>query len=473
MRKLGQRNLNKIYIFGDICALLLAAAVSLVCRFGFDYSEIPLDRYLSVFTWISFAIIFLMYSYKLYKKEFKSYLPQIPVIAKSIFYSLLLFFLFTFFDRSTEYSRLMIGYYIFFSFLFLILFRRLSFSYILSLYARGIGVKRVLGVGIDKNACAVINYLMAHKELGYQVAGLLQDLLEGDYTGTLEAEVVGDLDDFEAIIPRLDVQTVLISSRDKKRVREIIAYCEERGYEILLLPDILDLMISPVQVTTFTAIPLIGFKETPLCGDQGKLKRLLDLIGSGLGLIFLSPVFLLIMLAIRLDDGGPVFFRQERLGVNGKRILLWKFRTMVVDAEERLEALLREDEELRLEYSTTLKLKNDPRITKCGVWLRRFSLDELPQLINVFLGEMSLVGPRPYLEREFKNELKESSGFKHYILLVPPGITGLWQVSGRSDVSPEERVRMDVYYINNWTLWLDIFLLLKTIPAVLARKGAY
>lgn len=468
-----KNNLNKIYLLGDLAALFLAAVLALVCRFGFNYSFIPFDRYISVFLWISFAIIFLMYSYKLYRREFKSYLPQIPVIAKSIFYSLLLFFLFTFFDRSTEYSRLMIGYYAFFSFMLLILFRRLSFIYILSLYAKGIGVKRVLGVGIDKNSCAVLNYLIEHKEFGYQVVGILQDLLEGEYAGTLAVEVVGDLDDFEAVIPRLDVQTVLISSRDKKRVREIIAYCEEKGYEILLLPDIIDLMISPVQVTTFTTMPLIGFKETPLCGDQGKLKRLLDIIGSGLGLIFLSPLFLLIMLAIRLDDGGPVFFRQERLGVGGKKILLWKFRTMVLDAETRLETLLKENEALRLEYSTTLKLKNDPRITRCGAFLRRFSLDELPQLINVFLGEMSLVGPRPYLEREFKNELKESSGFKYYILLVPPGITGLWQVSGRSDVSPEERVRMDVYYINNWTLWLDIFLLLKTIPAVLARKGAY
>lgn len=473
MKQMLKGNLNRIYIFGDVFAFFLSAVLSLICRFGFDYSQIKMERYLAVFTLLSVAVIFLMYSYNLYKKEFKSYLPQVPVIAKAIFYSVLLFFLFTFFDHSTEYSRLAVSYYVFFSFIFLLGIRRISFGYILNLYSRGIGLKRVICLGLDEKMNDLVNYLFEHKELGYQIAGVMNELLDYREHKNLPVDLIGCVDDFEQIIPRLNVQTVFISLNDKKRVNEIINYCTERGYEILLVPDIMDLTIPSVQITNFAMIPLICFKETPLRGNQGKIKRVMDIILSFCGLIVLSPLFLVIAFLIKLEDKGSVFFQQERMGKNGQKILIWKFRTMVANADKLLEELLEQNPELRQEYKANLKLKDDPRVTRCGKFLRKFSLDELPQLFNVFLGEMSLVGPRPYLEREFASELKNCAEFKYHILLVPPGITGLWQVSGRSNVSPEERVRLDVYYINNWNLWLDIFLLLKTIPAVLSRKGAY
>ena len=469
MKQLLKENLNRIYFFGDVFALFLSAVLALICRFGFDYGQIKLDRYLSVFTWISVAIIFLMYSYKLYKKEFKSYLPQIPVIAKSIFYSILLFFLFTFFDRSTEYSRLAVFYYVFFSFIFLIGIRRILFGYILNLYSRGIGVKKVLAIGLDNKIFDIIGYLKQHKEVGYKVIGILNETLDCRSSKDLPADLVGNIDDFENIIPSLNVETILISSRDKKRVREIIGYCEERGYEILLVPDVLDLMTSPVQVNTFTSIPLIGFKETPLRGDQGKIKRLFDIAVSGSALLCLLPLFILTAILIKCDSPGPVFFGHKRVGLNGKTIKVWKFRTMVSNAEEVLQSLFANNPDLEAEFKKEFKLKDDPRVTTLGNFLRKSSLDELPQLFNVLLGEMSLVGPRPITAAE----LEKYKPYSYYVLRVPPGITGMWQASGRSNTSYEERVKMDVYYINNWTLWLDIFLLLKTIPAVLARKGAY
>ena len=196
-------------------------------------------------------------------------------------------------------------------------------------------------------------------------------------------------------------------------------------------------------------------------------KRLFDIVCSLLGLILLSPVFLIVAILIR-RDGGKAFFKQERIGKNGKNIKIYKFRSMIVNAEKVLEELMEKDENIRNEYLTNKKLENDPRITKIGKFIRKTSIDELPQLINVLKGDMSLVGPRPYLWRE-KEDMGES--YK-YIITCKPGITGYWQVSGRSDVSFEERVELEKYYSEHVSAWMDIKILFKTVGVVLFGKGA-
>lgn len=196
-------------------------------------------------------------------------------------------------------------------------------------------------------------------------------------------------------------------------------------------------------------------------------KRLFDIVCSLLGLIILSPVFLIVALLIR-RDGGKAIFKQERIGKNGKTIKVYKFRSMIVNAETVLEELMEKDENIRNEYLTNKKLENDPRITKIGKFIRKTSIDELPQLINVLKGDMSLVGPRPYLWRE-----KEDMGDAYmYIVTCKPGITGYWQVSGRSDVSFEERVELEKYYSEHVSAWMDIKILFKTVGVVLFGKGA-
>jgi Undecaprenyl-phosphate galactose phosphotransferase WbaP len=224
----------------------------------------------------------------------------------------------------------------------------------------------------------------------------------------------------------------------------------------------------PVQTIQQTSTQAIGLER-----DRKALfpiaKRALDFIGAGVGLVLLAPFFLIVALMVRAD-GGPAFFAHQRVGRGGKLFGCLKFRSMVIDSQARLEALLASDPAARAEWEATRKLKNDPRITRIGRFLRSTSLDELPQLINVLRGEMSLVGPRPVQEAEIDRYYGASAA--HY-MAVRPGITGLWQVSGRSETSYESRVALDVAYVSRPSLLADISILLRTPVAVLSRRGAH
>ncbi|MCA3382736.1 MAG: sugar transferase [Roseomonas sp.] len=224
----------------------------------------------------------------------------------------------------------------------------------------------------------------------------------------------------------------------------------------------------PVQTISQPATQAVGLER-----DRKSLfpiaKRALDIIGAGLGLVLLSPFFLIVALLVRAD-GGPAFFAHQRVGRGGKLFGCLKFRSMVIDSQTRLEALLASDPAARAEWEATRKLKNDPRITRIGRFLRSTSLDELPQLINVLRGEMSLVGPRPVQEAEIDRYYGASAA--HY-MAVRPGITGLWQVSGRSETSYESRVALDVSYVSRPSLLADLSILLRTPVAVLSRRGAH
>jgi exopolysaccharide biosynthesis polyprenyl glycosylphosphotransferase len=195
------------------------------------------------------------------------------------------------------------------------------------------------------------------------------------------------------------------------------------------------------------------------------VKRLIDVVVAGLGLVLLIPLLAFITVAILLEDGGPVLFRQRRIGVSGSSFTMLKFRSMVPDAEARLAEISQLDEG----NGVLFKVRNDPRVTRVGALIRRFSLDELPQLVNVLVGEMSLIGPRPPLPSEV--DRYEDDATRR--LLIKPGITGLWQVSGRSDLSWEESVKLDLYYVENWSVTGDFMILLRTARAVLRREGAY
>jgi lipopolysaccharide/colanic/teichoic acid biosynthesis glycosyltransferase len=206
-----------------------------------------------------------------------------------------------------------------------------------------------------------------------------------------------------------------------------------------------------------------------LSGVARRLKRIVDLVCSGTAILLLSPVLIVISFLIKLDSPGPLFYRHRRLGRNMQYFRLLKFRTMYRDADERLRHLLDSDPEMKREFEATYKLKRDPRVTRIGRFLRRFSIDELPQFFNVLTGEMSFVGPRPIVDGEVKYYMSHSL----LMFRVRPGATGLWQVSGRSDTSYDNRVKLDTQYVQEWTFWDDIKIILKTLPAVLSRRGAY
>ena len=211
-----------------------------------------------------------------------------------------------------------------------------------------------------------------------------------------------------------------------------------------------------------------GVRNVALRPGARLVKRAMDLLGAVLGILLLAPVFGVIALSIRMGSTGAVFYRQERMGAQGRIITILKFRTMYEDADQKLAEILEADPERRREYERYHKLKDDPRVTRIGKFLRRYSLDELPQILNVLRGDMSLVGPRAYMP----SELTKMEGLARPVLQSPPGMTGLWQVSGRNDLSFADRVNLDVHYIQNWSPWLDLYLLVRTGPVVLSGEGA-
>lgn len=254
---------------------------------------------------------------------------------------------------------------------------------------------------------------------------------------------------------------------------ELIRACHRNGVNYRLVPNMVGLATAHQTLTTIDGVPVIDIKPTPLDGWGRIVKRSFDFVGSLAGLVVLSPLFLLIGLLIKITDPGPIFYKQRRLSREGKPINIFKFRTMqkaYSGVPDRLAFEKLGQPQLYQEFAKEKKLSNDPRLSKIGSWLRRTSLDELPQLANVLVGQLSMVGPRPMLEDElerFGNTNLTS------IFSLKCGVTGLWQVSGRSDIGFKGRVRLDLYYVENWSLWLDVKILLKTVKVVLKKQGAY
>jgi exopolysaccharide biosynthesis polyprenyl glycosylphosphotransferase len=273
--------------------------------------------------------------------------------------------------------------------------------------------------------------------------------------------------DVMTLVREVGADTIAVcgsASAEPGELRRLAWQLEGTGVDLVVAPQLTDIAGPRVHIRPIEGLPLLHVEEPTLSGPGWLAKNLLDRVAAGLGLILLSPILLIIAIGIRLSDPGPVFFRQPRVGHEGRTFRVWKFRTMYVDAEERKATL----EELNESDGLFFKMKEDPRIFRFGSKLRATSLDELPQLINVLKGEMSLVGPRPLPadDGDYLGDVRRR-------LLVRPGITGLWQVSGRSDLSWDEAVRLDLYYVDNWSLTYDLGILWRTIWVVLKRKGAY
>ncbi|MBI5441429.1 MAG: sugar transferase [Deltaproteobacteria bacterium] len=283
--------------------------------------------------------------------------------------------------------------------------------------------------------------------------------------------VLGNLDELasHAAAKETDIVYMALPMRAEARMRRLIEHLNTTSTAVYLVPDIFMFDLLGSRLHYIDGIPVVSLNESPQIGPAGSLKRLEDLLLATFGLIALAPLFLLIALLVKRGSPGPALFGHQRVGQNGRRFTCYKFRTMIPNAGEILQDLLAKDPRAREEWEKDHKLRNDPRITKLGRFLRKTSLDELPQLYNVLRGEMSLVGPRPIVEGEIG---KYGVFFRHYSL-VRPGLTGLWQVSGRNDVTYDERVRLDVEYAKKWSIWNDFSILFRTFQVVLAREGSY
>ena len=278
---------------------------------------------------------------------------------------------------------------------------------------------------------------------------------------------LGGLDRLEAVLESESVDEVIVADPDfpQETAVELVDQCHRRGIRVRLAPSTMEILIQRAEFVPGQSLPLFELGPPTFEGIDFALKRTFDVIGATLLLLLLSPVFLALSVAVAVTSRGPVFFRSVRRGIGQKPFPCLKFRTMHTDAEERQADL----EDLNEASGALFKIREDPRLTPVGRFLRRFSLDELPQLINVLRGEMSLVGPRPLPERDY--EMLEDWHRKRYLVL--PGITGLWQVSGRSELDFDDLVHLDFLYLERWSLALDLTIILKTIPAVISRRGAY
>jgi exopolysaccharide biosynthesis polyprenyl glycosylphosphotransferase len=278
---------------------------------------------------------------------------------------------------------------------------------------------------------------------------------------------LGSLKDLDRVLGSERIDEVIIADPDFPQVDavELIDQCHQRGIRVRLAPSTMEILIHRAEFVPGQSVPLFELGPPVFEGVDYALKRTFDILGATLLLVLLSPLFVTIVIAVRVSSRGPILFRSIRRGIGQRPFPCLKFRTMHTDAEERQADL----EELNEATGALFKIRDDPRLTPVGRQLRRFSLDELPQLVNVLRGEMSLVGPRPLPQRDY--EMLEDWHRKRYLVL--PGITGLWQVSGRSELDFDDLVNLDFIYLEHWSLALDLTILVKTIPAVLSRRGAY
>jgi exopolysaccharide biosynthesis polyprenyl glycosylphosphotransferase len=263
----------------------------------------------------------------------------------------------------------------------------------------------------------------------------------------------------------VDILLIGLPRERHAEIEELLFICEEEGVDVWVAADIFRASIAKTSVDVLEGMPILIFKTTPEISWQLFFKRVADIAMSAIALILLSPVFLIVTLAIRLTSPGPAVFKQKRIGLHGRKFIMYKFRSMETNAEQRREELKR----LNIMKGPVFKARRDPRITKIGRFLRKTSLDELPQMWNVLIGEMSLVGPRPPLP----TEVEMYKGWQRRRLSMKPGITCLWQISGRNKIKSFDKwAELDLKYIDNWSFWLDIKILLKTIPVVLSGFGA-
>ncbi len=417
--------------------------------------------------WISGVWLFFMLYEGLYGRRF-SFWDELKALWKVSFFSTTGVFTIVALGKfSAEISRTVI---IMMGFISIPLFPLLRTNARRLLLHAGLLKKRSLIIGSQKNARALLTALKKEKNYGYEIVGFVDD----DGVDEIEGiKVYNGINNIFSYIDAMDIEYIFVAMPEVeyKEIEHLLAELNRKVKGLIIIPDMKGIPFTISDIHYFFGEEIFGFelKNNLHLPFNRILKRLFDItLGTVFLLISAIPLMIFCIL-IRLDSPGPVIFSQERVGRNCKKFRCYKLRTMYVDADERLRHILENDPDARKEWERFWKLRNDPRITKIGRFLRKTSLDELPQLFNVIKGDMSLVGPRPVTEEEINRYYKDAAKI---CFSVAPGITGLWQVSGRSDRAFEVRVALDLWYVRNWSLWLDIIILLKTVKVVLKMEGA-
>ncbi len=395
------------------------------------------------------------------------WLDQVYRIINATAKSVVVMLAITFVLQPLEYSRLLLVEAGIIIIVLLALLRIVQNGIVGWMRTRGVGVDHVIIVGAGEIGRTVMRTIVARPELGYQIVGFVDDDPQKGQTDIGRFKALGPLRNLSRLIEEEAVNEVIITLpwMYHRKIMSIVRECERRQMNACIVPDLFQMSLSQVDVDDLGGVPLIGVREIGFGRGALLIKRGVDVVGAVIGLVLGAPLLMLIALAIRLDSPGPIVFRQTRVGAGGKLFEMHKFRSMHEGAEEEIEQL----RDLNEADGPLFKIRDDPRLTRMGRFLRHTSLDELPQLWNVLFGEMSLVGPRPPLPAEVSRYME----WHKKRLEVRPGMTGLSQVSGRSMLSFDEMVLLDVYYIEHWSLWLDFKIMLRTTPQVMFGNGAY
>jgi exopolysaccharide biosynthesis polyprenyl glycosylphosphotransferase len=472
----ANRTLSRwVLIVTDLVLINVAFALSYVLRYDLQLFRnvdpvnfVPYSSYVGLqlgYTLVLLATLTIEGAWR--PRRGASWLDEVYTIANGTTTAMVVVLVMIFGIRPLAFSRLLLLYVGVLTVAFLGASRFVKQSVETYRRRRGLGVDRTLIVGSGEVARAVMRTLVARPDLGYQLVGFVEPSSDQSNEAIGRFRQLGRLEKLTETLKEHQVTEVIITvpSSQHHRIQKIIRMCRRAGARARIVPDFFQLSLQQVDIDNLGGIPLIGVRHTRLGRGPRLIKRGMDILGGVVGLVIFSPLIGAIALAIRWDSNGPIFFRQERLGESERPFEVIKFRSMRVGAEAEQQRLLAMNEA----DGPLFKIRDDPRLTRVGRWIRRASLDELPQFVNVLRGEMSLVGPRPPLA----SEVAKYHGWQRKRLSVKPGITGLWQVSGRSDLAFDEMCLLDIYYIENWSLWLDVRIILRTIPQFFLGKGAY
>ncbi|HPW18882.1 MAG TPA: sugar transferase [Candidatus Aminicenantes bacterium] len=460
--------LRRFLIFTDTCILGLAYLSAFVFERLLAHSTQPLSKY-----WLAlvFAIPYwclALYANGLYQSlRTRSYLEILWAVVKSAVATFLLLGTFIFLFKLDFMSRLFFLLFMGFGFLFIWLEKTVIFMSSHYVRRQGLNTRRLLIVGTGKRAGEFVKKVDKHPEWGFEVLGAIDDEPGRGVVRVGRLDVLGTLKDIPEIFHRdaVDEVVFLVPRSRLNALQGAIDDCETEGVVVTIAVDLFDTKLAKASVTELEGLPLLHFRTTHAKEWELLVKRLFDFVASGIGILVLSPLFLVMAILIKTTSKGPVFFKQNRLGLAGRRFTLYKFRTMRLGAHD----ILSDVSDLESMSTPEFREKKTKWITPVGRFMRKFSIDELPQLINVLIGHMSIVGPRPTVP----DEVDKYKDWQRRRFSMKPGITCLWQVNGRNNIAFEEWMKLDLEYLDNWSLWLDAKILLKTVPVVMFGIGAY
>jgi len=468
-----------ILIFIDLIAFYTSLLLAYFSRKFLDLIDSGLNKlefdffhFVFNFWWMPTIFIFFIYYEKLYTRKYPFWDEVIRLLKGISIAVLFIFAIISLGKLEANISRLTILFLWIYSLVIFPLFRYISKNILNKL---DFWKENIIIIGAGNTGISTAKGLINDHYMGYKVVGFLddnkQDFVEID---NKKIPILGKIKDIDNFIKTKNINAVIVAipSMDREKLTKLINHVYKYTKKIFVVPDLkgISLLNTELYHLFLQQLFLIRINNNLETKINFVLKRVFDIIISILILPILLLLILILAIIIKLDSKGSIFFVQERVGKDGKIFKCYKFRTMYENSNEILEKYLRENPVAKEEWEKYKKLKSfDPRVTRVGKFLRKTSLDELPQIFNVLKGDMSLVGPRPYLP----SEIESMGDYANFILMTLPGITGLWQISGRNELEFKERLKLDTWYVLNWSLWLDLIILIRTIKTVLKKEGAY